>query len=307
MHVHVHTREKWHPEVFPSPPASPRCSTSAANSPISRPTARRSSRGPGPGRGFSSPVPCWRKARRTRVRGFCRRFDAARTEAAVDALADAGVDGIKLYVTVRPTPRVARASRAHARGLPVFMHQHATWGAEAALAGVDSVEHVNVFGQLAPQGFWLAEPRSSIRSSTVAGSGGGSRSRSALRRGPPPLHGLIAAGTAARPDARPLRRAPGASATTSATRSMDDPERSKLLPLLPAAVGKELVGRWAPSAAGRGPRRLGACEASDAARVGQHSGTRRRLPSCGWDGAAGTDCPTSPSSRASRCIESSSC
>ena len=38
------------------------------------------------------------------------------------------------------------------------MHQHATWGAEAALAGVDSVEHVNVFGQLAPQGFWLAEP-----------------------------------------------------------------------------------------------------------------------------------------------------
>jgi hypothetical protein len=28
-------------------------------------------------------------------------------------------------------------ARAHARGLPVFMHQHATWGAEAALAGVD--------------------------------------------------------------------------------------------------------------------------------------------------------------------------
>src|SRR2546426_10245757 len=49
-------------------------------------------------------------------------------------------------------------ARAHARGLPVFMHQHATSGVEAALAGVDSVEHVNVFGQLAPAGFHLAEP-----------------------------------------------------------------------------------------------------------------------------------------------------
>src|SRR5437016_520860 len=82
----------------------------------------------------------------------------AGTEAEIDALADAGVDGIKLYVTVRADTARRACARAHARGLPVFMHQHATRGAEAALAGVDSVEHVNVFGQLAPAGFWLAEP-----------------------------------------------------------------------------------------------------------------------------------------------------
>src|SRR5437879_4942759 len=90
--------------------------------------------------------------------GFCRHVDADRIETEVDALADAGVDGIKLYVTTRPETARRACARAHARGLPVFMHQHATWGAEAALAGVDSVEHVNVFGQLAPEGFWLAEP-----------------------------------------------------------------------------------------------------------------------------------------------------
>src|SRR5262249_60995272 len=90
--------------------------------------------------------------------GFCGRVDAGQTEAEVDALAGAGVDAIKLYVTVRPDTARRACARAHARGLSVFMHQHATWGAEAALAGVDSVEHVNVFGQLAPEGFWLAEP-----------------------------------------------------------------------------------------------------------------------------------------------------
>jgi hypothetical protein len=61
------------------------------------------------------------------LRRVLSRFDAANTEAEIDALADAGVDGIKLYVTVRPDTARRACARAHARGLPVFMHQHATW------------------------------------------------------------------------------------------------------------------------------------------------------------------------------------
>jgi len=55
------------------------------------------------------------------------------------------------------------------------MHQHATWGSEAALAGVDSVEHLNVFGQLAPQALKNGRAREAhaVRT-TAAGSGDGS-------------------------------------------------------------------------------------------------------------------------------------
>src|SRR2546430_16887355 len=89
--------------------------------------------------------------------GFCRRFDAARTEAEVDALADAGVDAIKLYVTVRPDTARRACARAHARGLPVFMHPQASWGVEAELAGIDSVVHVKYFGQLTTPAVCRAE------------------------------------------------------------------------------------------------------------------------------------------------------
>src|SRR5215218_2862035 len=65
-------------------------------------------------------------------------------EEEVAALADAGADAIKLYVTV--TPETAR------RAVRVFMHQQATWGADAADAGVDCLEHLMVFGGLAPEG-----------------------------------------------------------------------------------------------------------------------------------------------------------
>ncbi|MFN8558421.1 MAG: amidohydrolase family protein [Dehalococcoidia bacterium] len=79
-----------------------------------------------------------------------RRIDAARVEAEVDALADAGMDAIKLYVTITPDTARRAVARAHGRGLPVFMHQQATWGADAADAGVDCLEHIFPFAEFTP-------------------------------------------------------------------------------------------------------------------------------------------------------------
>ncbi|MGH7347175.1 MAG: amidohydrolase family protein, partial [Candidatus Rokuibacteriota bacterium] len=158
MHVHVYTREKWHPEFFLAAGVTTVLDLGGQLHDVSAYRAAVDSGArPGPRILFTGPM-LEEDEMYPGFAGFCRRFDSARTEAEVDALADAGVDAIKLYVTVRPDTARRACVRAHARGLPVFMHQHATWGAEAALAGVDSVEHVNVFGQLAPQGFWLAEP-----------------------------------------------------------------------------------------------------------------------------------------------------
>jgi imidazolonepropionase-like amidohydrolase len=223
--------------------------------------------------------------------GFCRRFDATNTEAEIDALADAGVDGIKLYVTVRPDTARRACARAHARGLPVFMHQHATWGAEAALAGVDSVEHVNVFGQLAPQGFWLAEP---AKLSPFEYGGWlwrwldevDPRSDTVRRL----YDALIAAGTALDPTLVLYAARPGALGDDVGNTSMDDPERTTILSRLPVTVGDELVRRWAE-------RREAARGASEAAK---HR-TRRAWDNilalvggfhrAGGTVLAGTDCP----------------
>src|SRR3989475_10516340 len=158
MHVHVYTPDKWHPELFLAAGVTTvldlggQLHDVAAYRRVIESGAR-----PGPRILFTGPM-LEEGDPYPGFAGFCRRFDAERTEAEVDALGDAGVDGIKLYVTVRPETARRACTRAHARGLPVFMHQHATSGVEAALAGVDSVEHVNVFGQLAPAGFHLAEP-----------------------------------------------------------------------------------------------------------------------------------------------------
>ncbi|MHB8574590.1 MAG: amidohydrolase family protein, partial [Dehalococcoidia bacterium] len=83
--------------------------------------------------------------------GMSRHVDAAEIEAEVDRLAAAGVDGIKLYITIRPETARRACARAHAHRLPVFMHQQATWGADAADAGVDCIEHVMLFSELAPE------------------------------------------------------------------------------------------------------------------------------------------------------------
>src|SRR2546429_5732232 len=126
------------------------------------------------------------------------------------------------------------------------MHQHAPWGAEAAQAGVASVEHGNVFGQLAPQGFWLAEP-----AKLNPFEYGGWLWRwlddldpraDAVRR----LYDrLIAAGTALDPTLVLYAARPGALGDDVGDTSMDDPERTPLLPLLPPAVAGEFVKRWA--------------------------------------------------------------
>ncbi len=223
--------------------------------------------------------------------GFCRRFDSARTEAEVDALADAGVDAIKLYVTVRADTARRACARAHARGLPVFMHQHATWGAEAALAGVDSVEHVNVFGQLAPQGFWLAEP-AKLNPFEYGGwlwrwLGEIDPRADAVRR---LYDGLIAAGTVLDPTLVLYAARPGALGDDVG----DVVDGRSGADEAPAAVARgRRPGARDPmgGAPRRRPRRLGGGEASDAPRVGQRSGTRGRLPSRGRNGAGGDGLP----------------
>src|SRR5438094_2071635 len=291
MHVHVYTPEKWHPELFLAAGVTTVLDLGGQLHDVAGyRTLIESGARPGPRILFTGPM-LEEGEMYGGFAGFCRRFDSTNTEAEVDALADAGVDAIKLYVTVRPDTARRACARAHARGLPVFMHQHATWGVEAALAGIDSVEHVNVFGQLAPQGFWLAEP-----AKLNPFEYGGWLWRwlddldpraDAVRR----LDDrLIAAGTALDPTLVLYAARPGALGDDVGDTSMDDPERTKLLPLLPAPVGQELVGRWAE-------RRTAARGASEVTR-----GKTRRA----WDNMlevvggfhraggvvlAGTDCP----------------
>src|SRR3989454_3284866 len=246
MHVHVHSPDEWHPEIFLAAGVTTVLDLGGQLHDVAAYRALVDS-GARPGPRFLFTGPMLEEGETyPGFAGFCRRFDAARTEAEVDALADAGGDGIKLYVTVRPETARRACPRAHARGLPVFMHQHATWGAEAALAGIDSVEHVNVFGQLAPEGFWLAEP---AKLNPFEYGGWLWRWLGDLDPRSDAVHplydGLIAAGTALDPTLVLYSARPGAIGDDVGDPSMDDPERTRLLPLLPTPVAKELVTRWA--------------------------------------------------------------
>lgn len=291
MHVHVYTPEKWHPEFFLAAGVTTVLDLGGQLQDVQDYRAAvESGARPGPRILFTGPM-LEEGEMYAGFAGFCRRFDSVRTEAEVDALADAGVDAIKLYVTVRPDTARRACARAHARGLPVFMHQHATWGAEAALAGVDSVEHVNVFGQLAPQGFWLAEP-AKLNPFEYGGwlwrwLGDLDPRSDAVRR---LYDALIAAGTVLDPTLVLYAARPGALGDDVGDTTRDDPERSNLLPQLPGPVGRELVSRWAE-------RRAAARRASETAK----SRMRRA-----WDNIlalvggfhraggivlAGTDCP----------------
>jgi imidazolonepropionase-like amidohydrolase len=287
----VSTPEKWHPELFLAAGVT---SVLDLGGQLHDVTAYRaavdSGARPGPRILFTGPMLEEGEVYEG-FAGFCRRFDSARTEAEVDALADAGVDAIKLYVTVRPDTARRACARAHARGLLVFMHQHATWGAEAALAGVDSVEHVNVFGQLAPPGFWLAEP-AKLNPFEYGGwlwrwLGDLDPRDDSVRR---LYDGLIAAGTVLDPTLVLYAARPGALGDDVGDTSMDDPERTKLLPLLPAAVGQELVARWAE-------RRAAARGASEPARHRMRRAWDNILAlvggfhRAGGTVMAGTDCP----------------
>jgi imidazolonepropionase-like amidohydrolase len=291
MHVHVYTPDKWHPELFLAAGVTTVLDLGGQLHDLTAYRAAVESGGrPGPRILFTGPM-LEEGAVYPGFAGFCRGFDAARTEAEVDALADAGVDGIKLYVTVRPDTARRACVRAHARGLPVFMHQHATCGAEAALAGVDSVEHVNVFGQLAPKGFELAEP---AKLSPFEYGGwlwrwlGDIDPRSdAVRR---LYDGLIGAGTALDPTLVLYAARPGAIGDDVGDTSMDDPEQTRLLPLLPAAVARELVTRWAE-------RRRAALAASESAKHRMRQAWDNILAlvggfqRAGGRVLAGTDCP----------------
>ena len=291
MHVHVYTPEKWHPELFLAAGVTTVMDLGGQLHDVAAYRAAVDSGArPGPRILYTGPM-LEEGEPYAGFAGFSRRFDAARTEAEVDGLADAGVDAIKLYVTVRPDTARRACARAHARGLPVFMHQHATWGAEAALAGVDSVEHVNVFGQLAPQGFWLAEP-GKLNPFEYGGwlwrwLGDLDPRSDAVRR---LYDGLIAAGTVLDPTLVLYAARPGALGDDVGDTSMDDPERTTLLSRLPAPVSRELVERWAE-------RRVAARTASEPARHRMRRAWDNILSLVGGFHRAGgiimagTDCP----------------
>src|SRR5881396_1021017 len=291
MHVHVYTRDKWHPELFLAAGVTTVLDLGGQLSDL---TAYRgavaSGARPGPRILFTGPM-LEEGEVYPGFAGFCRHVDADRIETEVDALADAGVDGIKLYVTTRPETARRACARAHARGLPVFMHQHATSGVEAALAGVDSVEHVNVFGQLAPAGFHLAEP---AKLSPFEYGGWLWRWLDALDPRSDAVRrlydGLIEAGTALDPTLVLYAARPGAIGDDVGDTSMDDPERTRLLPRLPAPVAKDLVERWAE-------RRRAALDASERAKHRMRRAWDNILTlvggfqRAGGMVLAGTDCP----------------
>ena len=291
MHVHVYTPDKWHPELYLAAGVT---STLDLGGQLPDVTAYRaavdSGARLGPRTFFTGPL-----LEEGDVFGgfasFSRHVDAAGIDDEVDALARAGVDGIKLYITVRPETARRACVRAHEHGLPVFMHQHATWGAEAAEAGVDSVEHLNVFGALAPRDLWPPDPGRM----TPFEYGGwlwswlGDLDPRAdhVRR---LYDALIAAGTVLDPTLVLSASRPGALGDDVGDTSMDDPERTPLLPLLPKPVADELVSRWTE-------RRTAATGASARARDRTRRAWQNMLAlvggfhRAGGRVMAGTDCP----------------
>ena len=220
-----------------------------------------------------------------------RRVDGARIEHAVDELADAGVHAIKLYVTITPGTAERACARARDRGLRVFMHQQETWGADAADAGVDCVEHMMVFGVLAPEALRPPEP-GRLTPFEYGGwmwrwlSDVDPRADAVTRL----FDRLIAADTALDPTLVLFAARPGALGDDVGDTSMDDPERTPILPALPVRVREELIGRWAERrrvAVGASPR------AVDRMRKGwEHLlALVDRFHRAGGTVLAGTDCP----------------
>jgi imidazolonepropionase-like amidohydrolase len=222
---------------------------------------------------------------------FSQHVDAERIEEEVDRLADAGVDAIKLYITIQQETARRAAARAHERGLKVFMHQQATWGADAADAGVDCLEHLMVFGDLAP-----AHERPENPGEMTPFQYGGWMWRwmldvdtrsDAVRR---TYERMLKAGTALDPTLVLYAARPGASGDDVGDTSMDDPERTPLLSLLPGPVAEELVSRWSE-------RRRAAANASDAAKDRTRRVWEKLLElvggfhRAGGTVLAGTDCP----------------
>jgi imidazolonepropionase-like amidohydrolase len=291
MHVHVHTPAKWHPQFFLAAGVTTTLDLGGQLHDVSAYRAAIEAKEmPGPRLYFTGPM-LEEGEPYAGFAAFCRHIDAGKIETEVDGLADAAVDGVKLYVTVRPETARRACARAHARGLPVFMHQHATWGAEAAAAGVDCVEHLNVFGQLAPPELRPAEPG---RLTPFEYGGwlwrwlGDIDPRSdGVRR---LYDALIAGGTALDPTLVLFASRPGALGDDVGDTSMDDPEQTPLLARLPAPVADELIARWAE-------RRRAAATASESAKERTRRAWRNMLAlvggfhRAGGVVLAGTDCP----------------
>ena len=222
---------------------------------------------------------------------MARRVDGAHIEDAIDELADAGVHAIKLYVTITPGTAERACLRARERGLRVFMHQQETWGADAADAGVDCVEHMMVFGVLAPEALRPPEPGRL----TPFEYGGwmwrwladvDPRGDAVTRL----FDRLIAADTALDPTLVLFAARPGALGDDVGDTSMDDPERTPLLPALPDRIREELIGRWTE-------RRRAAVGVSARATERMRKGWEHllalvdRFHRAGGMVLAGTDCP----------------
>ncbi len=211
-------------------------------------------------------------------------------EEEVQALADAGVDAIKLYITVTPETARRAVAAAHARGLRVFMHQQATWGADAATAGVDCLEHVMVFGDLTPD-----EDRPDVAAMTPFEYGGwlwrwfhevdpdGPRARDLIKR-------LVDAGTALDPTLVIFAARPAALGDDGGDTSVDDPERAPAMAYLAPETVANVRGRWLE-------RRQAALGASERARERTRTAWAKMLQlvgifhNAGGVVLAGTDCP----------------
>jgi imidazolonepropionase-like amidohydrolase len=211
-------------------------------------------------------------------------------EEEVAALADAGADAIKLYITIRPETARRAVQAAHARGLRVFIHQQATWGADAADAGVDCLEHLMVFGALAPEA-----DRPDAGRMTPFEYGGwlwrwfhevdldGPRVRDQIGR-------LVDAGTALDPTLVLFAARPGAMGDDMGATDVDDPERAPAVAYLASETVSEIAGRWAE-------RRQAAAGASEAARARTRAAWEKFLAlvglfhDAGGVVLAGTDCP----------------
>ena len=208
----------------------------------------------------------------------------------VAALADAGVDAIKLYITVRAETARRAVRAAHARGLRVFMHQQATWGADAADAGVDCLEHLMVFGDLAPD-----RDRPDAGRMTPFEYGGwlwrwfhdvdvdGPRVRDLIGR-------LVAAGTALDPTLVLFAARPAAMGDDGGDSSVDDPERSAAMVYLAPETAADVRNRWLE-------RRQVGVAASEGARARTRVAWSKMLHLVGMFHEAGgvvltgTDCP----------------
>lgn len=222
---------------------------------------------------------------------FSYRLPASeRVAEVVDRFADEGVDAIKLYISVQAETVRRAAEAAHRRGLRVFMHQQATWGAEAAENGVDCLEHLMVFGDLAP-----SKNRPDAATMTPFEYGGWLwRWLPDLDLNSPEVNRIIErivrAGAALDPTLVIFAARPAAAGLDGGDRSIDDPERSAAMRYLAPATAESVRGRWLE-------RRDAGARASAAAKERTQRAWENlldlvgRFHRAGGKVLAGTDCP----------------